>query len=66
MPRARGQHDDVTGPRGNHYPIVPAELRCHLAAVDTEYFVRIAVKMMNGEFNMPATRRIAGLIFLSL
>ena len=66
MPRARGQHDDVTGLRGNHYPIVSAELRGHLAAVDTEHLVRIAVKVMNDQFNTPATRRIAGLIFLSL
>jgi hypothetical protein len=28
----------------------PAELRCHLAAVDTEHFVLIAVEVMNGEF----------------
>ena len=46
MPGARGQHDHVARPRGDDDPVVAAELHRHLAAVDAECLVRIAVKVM--------------------
>ena len=56
VPGPRGEHDHVARPRNQLYASVAAELRGHLAAIDAEGFVRIAVIVVEREYPVAPRR----------
>src|SRR6185503_10279533 len=47
--RAGGQHDDIARPRGDRHAGIAAELHRHLAVVDAEHLMAVAMEVMKGE-----------------